>query len=97
MAHSAEKNLVLLPIAHNQILLYGRMSRNHHRFLLYGFNPRSGPEHISKSAASGPWSIGGIEEFASIFETALDHESGGKWGASGEITLDQKTHATGPL
>ncbi len=41
----------LWPIAHNQILRFGQQRGNRHRFLLYGFIPRSGPQRIAKSAA----------------------------------------------
>ncbi len=35
-----------------------------------------------------------LREFESIFETALDHESGDQLGTIGEITGDKKSHAT---
>jgi hypothetical protein len=44
---------------------------------------------------SGPWpgrtlEIKYLGEFESIFETALDHESGDQVGTFGDITLDKK-------
>ncbi len=38
-----------------------------------------------------------LGEFESIFEIALDHESGDLIGSFGEITFDKISHATDPL
>jgi hypothetical protein len=68
--------------------------------LVFGF--ALWPIAHNKIPGSGPLRRRTLEakflgEFESIFETALDHESGDQLGTFGEITLDKKISCYCPL
>ncbi len=65
-------------------------------------NPPQWPLAHNKIRRHGPWRGKTLEfeflnEFESIFKTALNHESEDQLGTFGEITLDKKSHTTVPF
>ncbi len=91
-------------IAHNQFCRSGRQRITKFAVVAHCAQPNSPqwPIAHNKFRQSGPQhgrnsEVKFLGKFESIFETAIDHESGDQLGTFGEITLEKKSHATVPL